>query len=215
MAIHACRGLIQNGSYPGRSLTGQVNPGHIRQGLRRTGLNAFWLAVAQKTFGGFGRLRIERNHLPRTGFQTRFAAGAPGRIDNTGVYGWFHDDGSIRAGIGTGDGVRALFAEVLDDQPGSPVSLAMLPGVEPRWTKIEISAHLYSRRRVGRFPVVIIGASEFASAAGDASRGVRDHQALSLLCDDQRGAHSAAHPEAAPGRYPGDGSSTKLEDTSS
>src|SRR5208283_4385747 len=167
VAIPAYIGLIQRGSYPRRHFAGQVDPRHVCQGLCRTGFDTFWPAVAQKTFSGLGCFRIERDHLPGTGFQTYFAAGTLFRIDDTGVYGRFYLNGCIGTGIGARDGMWALFEKILNDQAGSPVPLSLLPGVEPSRTEIDVSPHLDPRRRRGRFSVIKIRAGKLASSTGD------------------------------------------------
>ena len=79
--------------------------------------------------------------------------------------------------------MRALFAEILDNQPVSPGTLGELPGMNSFWSKMEVAIDLDPGSRGRSFPVIELRAGEFAPSAAHAFRRICYYKAFRLLHD--------------------------------
>ena len=114
MALETATSLLWSNHGCGRDSSGrfigQIAPSYVAQGCGWTRLNTLGVPIAQETFGGLVRVRIERHHLPGASLETHFAAYTLVDVNNTGIRRGLHDDRVIRAGVRTWHRMRALFA---------------------------------------------------------------------------------------------------------
>src|SRR5512143_3680433 len=82
--------------------------------------------------------------------------------------------------------MRALLAEILDDESISPISLTPLPCVDTFRPKVSIPRDFDPGHRRGCFPVIELGTGELAPPAPHTLRRVCNDNPLSLI-DDQQG----------------------------